>query len=206
MPSGAPHQKSCEPIPMPAKGLVKIKGMAQLAMLFALLMAVGFRDAHAAIIALEIDMPLDKVAADRPGPPLGEHHRARIFYDDTRINAKTRRVPVIHMQHMMMGSWVPARIGDVTMPMGDAWLDLSRKPYRYHYRGSMVLGEPITVHFSATSRRMTISKQSNGALLIGAPYLIEETPVAGLQLMVVAAAADHDPAQNEGPSKLPRAR
>ena len=146
--------------------------------------AIGCADAVAAIVVLNIDMPLDKVAPGRQGMHLGDHHRARIFYDDSSINPVTHVVPVIHMEHMM-GTWVPALVGDPTMPMGDAWLDLSAKPYRYHYKAPAFIGERIIVEFNERTRRMTISSQSGNSLIISAPYTIDPVPVRGLGLMVV---------------------
>jgi len=142
---------------------------------------------NAAIIVLEVDMPLDKVAAGRPEMKVGDHHRVRIFYDESSINPKTHIVPVIHMQHMM-GTWVPLAVGDPTMPMGNAWLDLGSNPYRYHYKGSAVIGEPVVVEFNERTRRMTISKQSDNSLIISAPYAIDLKPVPGISLMVETAA------------------
>ena len=37
--------------------------------------------ASARIIAIDIDLPIDQVAAEQPGIKLGDHHRARVFYD-----------------------------------------------------------------------------------------------------------------------------
>jgi hypothetical protein len=157
------------------------------AMVMAALLA-SCTPAFAAIVVLELDLPLDKVAPDRQGMKPGDHHRARIFYDDTSVNPKTHIVPVIHMQHLM-GTWVPALVGDPTMPMGDAWLDLGSKPYRYHYRAPAVIGEPVVVEFNDRTRRFTIFKQSDNSLIISAPYVIDPVPVRGISLMVVTAPA-----------------
>jgi hypothetical protein len=144
--------------------------------------------ANAAIVVLEVDLPLDKVASGREGMKVGDHHRARIFYDESSINPKTHIVPVIHMEHMM-GTWVPTVVGDPTMPMRDAWLDLGSKPYRYHYKAPAVIGEPVVVEFNERTGRMTISKQSDNSLIISAPYSIDPNPVQGISLRVVTALA-----------------
>jgi hypothetical protein len=144
--------------------------------------------ATAAIVVLEVDLPLDMVAAGREGMKVGDHHRARIFYDESSINPKTHIVPVIHMEHMM-GTWVPTVVGDPTMPMRDAWLDLGSKPYRYHYKAPAVIGEPVVVEFNEHTRRMTISRQSDHSLIISAPYRIDPNPVQGVSLRVVTAPA-----------------
>ena len=144
--------------------------------------------ATATIVVLEVDLPLDMVAAGREGMKVGDHHRARIFYDESSINPKTHIVPVIHMEHMM-GTWVPTVVGDPTMPMRDAWLDLGSKPYRYHYKAPAVIGEPVVVEFNEHTRRMTISRQSDHSLIISAPYRIDPNPVQGVSLRVVTAPA-----------------
>jgi hypothetical protein len=144
--------------------------------------------ANAAIVVLEVDMPLDKVAAGRPEMKIGDHHRARIFYDESSINPKTHIVPVIHMEHLM-DTWVPVLVGDPTMPMRDAWLDLSSKPYRYHYKAPAVIGEPVIVEFNERTRRLTITKQSDNSIIISAPYSIDPKPVPGISLMVMTAPA-----------------
>lgn len=138
-------------------------------------------DARGAIVALDIDLPLDQVAAGRPFKP-GDHHRARIFYDDSTIEPATHRVHVLHMQHWM-GSvgWVPARLDATSMPMTDAWLDLSRKPYRYHYSSAVIEGgEPVLVDFDEQAQRLTIRLQSDRTVVLSAPYAIDPTPVAGI--------------------------
>jgi hypothetical protein len=92
------------------------------------------------------------------------------------------------MEHMM-GTWVPTVVGDPTMPMRDAWLDLGSKPYRYHYKAPAVIGEPVVVEFNERTRRMTISRQSDHSLIISAPYSVDPTPVQGVSLRVVTAPA-----------------
>jgi len=130
---------------------------------------------------LDIDLPLDQVGTGRAFKP-GDHHRARVFFDDEQIDSKTHRVRVLHMQHLVGGAtWVPARLDAVAMPMTDAWLDLSAKPYRYHYRSAVIEGgEPVLVDFDERTRRMSIRLQSDESLIVSAPYAIDSTPVAGL--------------------------
>lgn len=137
--------------------------------------------ANAHLVALDIDLPLDQIATGRPFK-VGDHHHARIFYDDASVDPKTHRVRVLHMQHMMgPGHWVPARLDAVEMPMTDAWLDLSQKPYRYHYRSAVISGgEPVLVDFDDQTRRMSIRLQSDSSIIISAPYAVDSTPVAKL--------------------------
>jgi hypothetical protein len=135
----------------------------------------------ARIVALDIDLPLDQIGAGRPFT-VGTHHHARVFYDDAMIDPRTHIVRALHMQHLLgSAAWVPARLDAVTMPMTDAWLDLSRKPYRYHYRSAVVQdGEPVLVDFDEQTRRMSVRLQSDQSLIVSAAYSIDPEPVAGL--------------------------
>jgi hypothetical protein len=159
-----------------------------IALLLAFAPALVSQRASAGIVVLNLDMPLDQVARDRPSMKVGDHHRARIFYDDSTIDPVTHRVRVIHMEHWM-GRWTPEAVGDPTMPMGDAWLDLSSQPYRYHYLGAAVIGEPVVVEFSDTARRMTIRKQSGDSVIVSAPYTVYPEPVLGVALVVATSPA-----------------
>jgi hypothetical protein len=138
-------------------------------------------DADAAIVALDVTMPLDRVAPGRPEIKVGDVQRARIFYDDAGIDPKTHKVRVIHMEQGM-GRWAPWLACDATLPMADAWLDLSREPYRYHYRGAAFIGEPIRVEFDEHARRMSIFKPGDGSAIASAPYTISPAPVRGAGL------------------------
>jgi hypothetical protein len=137
--------------------------------------------ASARIIALDIDLPLDQIGAGRPFK-VGDHHHARVFYDDTTIDQKTHRVRVLHMQHLLgPAGWVPARLDAIEMPMTDAWLDLSHQPYRYHYRSAVIAGgEPVLVDFDDQTQRMSIRLQSDQSVIVSAPYAVNPVPVSGL--------------------------
>jgi hypothetical protein len=141
--------------------------------------------ADAAVVALDVTMPLDRVAPGRPELAVGDLHRARIFYDDAAIDPKKHIVRVLHMEHWM-GRWAPQLACDPTLPMADAWLDLTREPYRYRYRGIAFIGEPIRVEFDVHTRRMSIFKPSDGSVIASAPYAISPTPVRGAGLTAVA--------------------
>jgi hypothetical protein len=142
--------------------------------------------ALARVIPLEIDLPLDQVA---PGKPfkVGDHHRARIFYDDAAIDPKTHMVRVLHMQHLLgSGHWEPKRLDAVAMPMSDAWLDLSRVPYRYHYSAAVIQGgEAILVDFDDRTRRLTIRLQSDQSVIISAPYAVDPRPVEAVDTAAI---------------------
>jgi hypothetical protein len=59
--------------------------------------------AHARIIALDIDLPLDQIASNKPYK-IGDHHHARVFYDDAMVDPKTQRVRVLHFTaHVVHG-------------------------------------------------------------------------------------------------------
>ena len=142
--------------------------------------------AVALVVALDIDLPLDQVA---PGKPfkVGDHHRARIFYDDAAVNPKTRVVRVLHMQHLLgPDHWEPKRLDAVAMPMSDAWLDLSHEPYRYHYSAAVIqAGEAIAVDFDDRMRRLTIRLRSDNSVIISAPYTVDPKPVKGVETAAI---------------------
>lgn len=148
--------------------------------------ALWASSAFAHLVALDIDLPLDQVA---PGKPfkVGDHHHARIFYDDSKIDPVTHIVRVLHMQHLMgPGRWEPARLDAVAMPMSDAWLDLSRKPYRYHYSSAVVQGgEAILVDFDDQAQRLTIRQQSDQSMTISAPYAVDPQPVKDVDITAI---------------------
>lgn len=135
----------------------------------------------ARVVALDIDLPLDQVGPGRPFK-IGDHHRARVFYDDAAVDRTTHIARVIHMQHLVgKAGWIPARIDQSAMPTTDAWLDLGAKPYRYHYRSAVVEnGEAVLVDFDEKARRMSVRLQGDGAVVVAAPYTVDATPVAGL--------------------------
>jgi hypothetical protein len=153
---------------------------------FGLLLGAAAGSSAAHIVALDIDLPLDRIGAGRPFKA-GTHHHARVFYDDAKIDPKTHIVRVLHMQHLVdPWGWVPARLDAVAMPMTDAWLDLGERPYRYHYRSAVVeRGEPVLVDFDEKTRRMSVRLQSDRSLIVSAPYVVGTAPVAGLQPQTV---------------------
>jgi len=162
-------------------GKVKAKRWARLGVLATFSFILPEVAARAAIIALDIDLPLDQIAPGRPFK-LGDHHRARIFYDDSAIDPRTHIVHVIHMQHWTgPRGWEPERLDAVAMPMTDAWLDVSRKPFRYHYRSAVIeAGEAVLVDFDEQARRLSIRQQTDHSVIISAPYMIDPEPVRGV--------------------------
>lgn len=164
---------------MKGKRLSIVTGTKWLLWLVACCLGAGA--AHARIVALDIDLPLDQIGPGRPFK-VGDHHHARVFYDDAMIDSKTHRVRVLHMQHLLgPAGWVPARLDSEAMPMTDAWLDLSHKPYRYHYRSAVVEGgEAVLVDFDEQTQRMSIRLQSDQSVIVSAPYTVNPLPVLGL--------------------------
>jgi hypothetical protein len=147
--------------------------------------------AQAKIVALDIDITLDQVSPEEPGMKVGMHHQARIYYDDAKIDAATRRVCVLHQQHTPM--LIPKHLDPLAEPMTNAWLDLSAKPYRYHYAASPVGGNwpfPYAILFDEQSMRMTIRKQSDGTLLLSGPFTVGTTPMMGPDVDAVVASSE----------------
>ena len=161
-----------------------------------LLMLAGARPAEAKIVALDIDIVLDRVSPEEPAMKVGMHHEARIYYDDSTIDSATHRVRVLHQQHTPM--LIPKHLDPGAEPMSNAWLDLSAKPYRYHYAASPVSGSwpfPYAILFDEQAMRMTIRKQSDGSLLLSGPYTINPTPITGPDIDAVVASSE--------PSRVP---
>lgn len=141
--------------------------------------------AEARIVVLQLELPVDRIGEAASAGKIGDVHHARIFYDDAKIDPKTHVARVLHMQHEVgPGNWIPARLDPVYMPMGDAWIDLSRKPYGYHYRSKIIeiTGEADIIDFDETTARMTISHQSDGSLILSAPYHFADQPVTGVDV------------------------
>jgi hypothetical protein len=157
---------------------------------------IGPRLTQAKIIALDIDIVIDQVSPEEPGMKVGMHHNARIYYDDSKIDAATRRVCVLHQQHTPM--LIPKHLDPMAEPMTNAWLDLSAKPYRYHYAASPVGGNwpfPYAILFDDQSMRMTIRKQSDGTLLLSGAFTVNATPITGPDVDAVVASSE--------PSRMP---
>lgn len=153
---------------------------------FVLAISVHDQPAEAEIVALDIDLPLDRIGVGQPFK-IGDHHRARIFYDDTQVSPVTHRMRVLHMQHLVSNEWVPAHPDLEAMPMSDAWLDIGQRPYRYHYSSALTDkdGSGTLVDFDAVEQRMLIRRLADGALIVSAPCIIEMRPVTGLDIAAV---------------------
>jgi hypothetical protein len=129
--------------------------------------------AEAKIVVLNIDLPLDQVALGESAH-VGDHSKARVFYDDATVNPTTHIVRVLQMQQLDGDHWRPQTLDPIAMPMFDAWLDLGAKPYRYHYRAAVtVQGVPVIVEFDEKSRRFTVLLQKDLSVVMSAPCHID---------------------------------
>lgn len=144
--------------------------------------------AQARIIALDIEITMDKVSPQRQN--MGGVHKARVFYDDTKIDAATKRVPVIHEQHTPM--MIPKHLNPGQMPMSNAWLDLSSQPYKYHFAAAPTTGfpDPYFILFDEKTMRMTIYDQKDGSMLLSGIYKVLPTPITGPEIDAVVAKSD----------------
>lgn len=143
------------------------------------------------IVALDIDITLDRVSPEEPGIKIGQHHEARIYYDKTKVDPKTHRVLVIHQQHTPM--LIPKHLNALQEPMSNAWLDMSGPDYRYHMAASPTGGGfpfPYTILFDEKTMRMTIRKQSDGSLLLAGPYTVSKKELTGPSIDAVVASSD----------------
>ncbi len=130
------------------------------------------------LVALTMYVTLDRV----PGPGtehgrVGDVDRIRLTYDAGAVDPATQRVPLVNFQHWQNGHWMPADPDPVEMPVADSWLDLGKKPYRLHFKASVVHGDPIIIDVDEATRRLTIHPQSDPtAVVISGPYWIDSIP------------------------------
>jgi hypothetical protein len=125
--------------------------------------------AQAKIVVLNIDLPLDQG---------GDHNQARIFYDDATIDASRHVVRVLQMQWLEGGRWQPQTLDPVAMPMTDAWLHVTAKSYRYHYRAALTRqGLPVLVEFDEKAGRFAMLMQKDRSVVLSAPYQIAPASV-----------------------------
>ncbi len=141
--------------------------------------------AAATIVARDISIVMDQANDEHKGD-IGKTHEARIYYDDAKIDPVTKRVPILHQQHTPM--LIPYHPDPAIMPVGNAWLDLSSKPYRYHMAASPAVQPlangklpwaPYAIVFDEDSQRMTIRRQSDGVLELSGKYTVSEEAHTG---------------------------
>jgi len=132
------------------------------------------------LVMLNVLVTLDQVSPERgeaAHTTVGQIDRLRIAYDPAAVDPTTHRVPLVNFQHLVDGHYEPSKPDPVAMPMTDAWLDLSTKPYRMHLKAAVIHGSPILIEVDETTRRLTIRPQNDlHAVLISGPYQIDPTP------------------------------
>jgi hypothetical protein len=145
---------------------------------------------HAKIVALDVDIVLDQISSDEKMLHLGQHHEARVFYDDAQIDPATHRVALLHEQHTP--ALIPKHLNPGQMPMSNAWLDFSGPEIRYHYAAAPTVAIPFTyfVLFDEKTMRMTIRRQSDGVVLLAGPYKVNPKPITGPEIDAVVASYD----------------
>lgn len=144
------------------------------------------------IIALDISIVLDKISPEEKGLAIGQHHEARVFYDQADVDPTTHRVALLHEQHTP--ALIPKHLNAGQMPMSNAWLDLSGKIIRYHFAAAPTVAIPFPyfILFDENTMRMTIRKQSDGSLLLAGPYTVNPSPLTGPE--IDDAVSSYDPA------------
>jgi hypothetical protein len=156
--------------------------MAAAVVIFTLCSALSIAAEHR-LILLNMRVTLDQVSPERAAAAhtqVGQVDRLRIVYDPAAVDPVTRRVPLLNFQHWVNGRYAPAEPDPVGMPMNDAWLDLSAKPYRLHLKAAVVHGSPILIEVDEVSRRLTIHPQRDPAsVLISGTYQIDPHPILG---------------------------
>jgi hypothetical protein len=146
--------------------------------------------AGAAIVALDIDITLDQLSPEETHFTVGQHHEARVFYDDSKIDPVSHRVAVLHEQHTP--ALIPKHLNPGQMPMSNAWLDFSGPEIRYHFAAAPTAAFPFLyfVLFDETTMRMTIRKQSDGTLLLAGPYRVNPKHITGPEIDATVASSD----------------
>lgn len=145
---------------------------------------------HAAIVALDVEIILDQISPDEKHLSIGQHHEARVYYDDSKIDPATKRVALLHEQHTP--ALIPKHLNPAQMPMSNAWLDLSGPVIRYHYAAAPTVAIPFTyfVLFDENTMRMTIRRQSDGQLLLAGPYTVNPKKITGPEIDAVVASSE----------------
>jgi hypothetical protein len=138
------------------------------------------------IVLLNVDIVLDPPANAPSDAKAPAHDKIRIIYDEAAVDARTRIVKPINMQHLVRGQYLPPHPDPVFMPMTDARLDMSSKPYRFHLKASVYHGQPILLDFDETKRRMTVRSTPTNAVMMSGEYTIDPTPVTGDEAIAAA--------------------
>ncbi|MGC3979687.1 MAG: hypothetical protein QM808_00325 [Steroidobacteraceae bacterium] len=146
-----------------------------------------------AITMLNMSVHIDKVSNDpkrAAGTKVGDTDKVRLVYDANAVDARTQRVPLLNFQHFIGGSYMPASPDAKMMPVDDAWLDLSTKPYKVHFKAAVVHGLPIIIDADENARRLTIRSQgADSEVYLTGPYDIDPTPITGAEAIAAGTAA-----------------
>lgn len=124
-----------------------------------------------------IDITLDHVASGEDAK-VGDHNFLRMIYDDAAVNPRTRRVPLLNLQHPVPGGFAPLVPDATEMPVNDAWLELAAAGARVHYRAAVVHGKPIVISLAEGDRRFTL-RDSEGKVLLSGSYRVATESVTG---------------------------
>jgi len=160
--------------------------------------------AHATIVAMDVEIILDQVAPDEKQIAIGQHHEARVFFDDTKIDPATHRVALLHEQHTP--ALIPKHLNPAQMPMSNAWLDFSGPDIRYHYAAAPTVEIPFAyfILFDEKTMRMTIRRQSDGVVLLAGPYKVNPKRITGPEIDAVVASSDPPVPPWETKLKMPK--
>ncbi|MFM2288595.1 MAG: hypothetical protein RL684_1738 [Pseudomonadota bacterium] len=146
--------------------------------------------AHHKVVALDVDILIDQVAADEKGMAIGQHHTARVFYDEGQVDPASHRVALLHEQHTPF--LIPRHLNPAQMPMSNAWLDLGTTPIGYHFAAAPTVGFPYPyfILFDEQTHRMTIRRQSDGVVLLAGAYTVNATPITGPEIDATVGSSD----------------
>jgi hypothetical protein len=137
----------------------------------------------------EVEIRIDRAAVSEASK-VGDVDHVRIVYDRHAVDPTSHRVKLINFQHLIGGAYRPEHPDPVFMPMNDAWLDLSKEPYRLHFHAAVTHGMPILIDVDARTRRLTIHPQSHPhEVLLSGRYQIDPRPITGAAAQAAATAA-----------------
>jgi hypothetical protein len=121
-----------------------------------LLAALAFATpAPAKNVARTVDITIEGAAPGEPAKA-GDHNQMRVVYDDAAVDPHTRRARLLNVQHPVDGGFAPAVPDPSDMPVDDAWIDLSAKAPRVHFRAVVTHGKPIVITLDESTRRFEL--------------------------------------------------
>ncbi len=137
-------------------------------------------------VAYNFDVTLDTAAPGEPSK-VGDQDHLRVVLDRSTLDPKTQHVALLNVQHFLHGKFEPEHPDAAVMPVDDAWLDLSSKPYSLHYVARVVHGKPIVIEADEHTHRLTLRPQDHPeAILISGPYVIDPRPIMGPEVDAAA--------------------